>query len=93
MEFRNPAFIDGAAGMYQHGRRESAAIVSGPTGCSGRRGEAIARLVSAAPAAGKRSLALAQRQRVANVFDHLKRLRADTTLDMPLRQAIELGRD
>ncbi len=58
-----------------------------------RRGEAIARLVSAAPAVAKRSQALAQRQRVAKVFDDLKRLRTGTTLDMPLRQAIELGRD
>jgi prevent-host-death family protein len=58
-----------------------------------RRGEAIARLVSAAPAVAKRSQALAQRQRVAKAFDDLKRLRTGTTLDMPLRQAIELGRD
>jgi prevent-host-death family protein len=58
-----------------------------------RRGEAIARLVSAAPAAAKRSQALVQRQRVAKVFDDLKRLRAGTTLDIPLRQAIALGRD
>jgi prevent-host-death family protein len=58
-----------------------------------RRGEAIARLVSAAPAAAKRSQALAQRQLVANVFDDLKQLRTGTTLDMPLRQAVELGRD
>jgi prevent-host-death family protein len=58
-----------------------------------RRGEAIARLVSAAPAAAMRSQALAQRQLVAKVFDDLKQLRTGTTLDMPLRQAIELGRD
>jgi len=58
-----------------------------------RRGEAIARLVSAAPAVAKRSQAQAQRQRVASAFDDLKRLRIGTTLDMPLRQAIELGRD
>ena len=58
-----------------------------------RRGEAIARLVSAEPATAKRSLAQAQRQRVAGVFDDLKRLRTGVTLDMPLRQAIELGRD
>jgi len=59
-----------------------------------RRGEAIARLVSAAaPAVAKRSQALAQRQRVASVFDDLERLRAGTTLGMPLRQAIEHGRD
>jgi prevent-host-death family protein len=58
-----------------------------------RRGEAIARLVSAAPAVAKRSQAKAQHQRVANVFDDLKRLRAGTTLDLPLRQAIEHGRD
>ena len=58
-----------------------------------RRGEAVARLVAAAPGATKRSQAQAQRQRVADAFDELKRLRTGTTLDMPLRKAIELGRD
>jgi len=58
-----------------------------------RRGEAVARLVAATPEAAKRSSAQAQRQRVADAFDGLKRLRAGTTLDMPLRQAIDLGRD
>jgi len=58
-----------------------------------RRGQAIARLVCVAPAAAKRSQALAQRQRVVNAFDDLKQLRTGMTLDMPLRQAIELGRD
>ncbi|MCU0922028.1 MAG: type II toxin-antitoxin system prevent-host-death family antitoxin [Burkholderiaceae bacterium] len=58
-----------------------------------RRGEAIARLVAATPVAAKRSPALAQRQRVAKVFDDLKQLRAGTTLGVPLRQAIEHGRD
>lgn len=58
-----------------------------------RRGEAVARLVAAAPAATKRSQAQAQRQRTAEAIDALNQLRAGTTLDMPLRQAIEPGRD
>lgn len=58
-----------------------------------RRGQAVARLVAAAPATAKRSQAQAQRQRVAEALDELKRLRAGTTLDLPLRQAIEQGRD
>jgi len=33
------------------------------------------------------------RHAVTDVFDDLKRLRAGTTLDLPLRQAIEHGRD
>jgi len=56
-----------------------------------RRGAAVARLVAAAPAAAKRSQT--QGQRVSEALDALKQLRAGTTLDMPLRQAIELGRD
>jgi hypothetical protein len=35
MEFRRPAFINGAASIFQHGRRDSAAIVSGQTGRAG----------------------------------------------------------
>jgi prevent-host-death family protein len=58
-----------------------------------RRGQAIARLVAATPGAAKRSQAQARRQRVADAFDGLKRLRASTTLDMSRRQAIDLGRD
>jgi prevent-host-death family protein len=58
-----------------------------------RRGQAVARLVAAAPHAAKRSQALAQRQRVAAAFDELGRLRSGTTLGLPLRQAIGQGRD
>jgi len=58
-----------------------------------RRGEAIARLVAVAPATTKRSQAQTQRQRVTEALGALKRLRAGTTLGMPLQQAIELGRD
>jgi prevent-host-death family protein len=58
-----------------------------------RRGQAIARLVAAAPATARRSHAQAQRLRVSATLDELKRLRDGTTLDAPLRQAIELGRD
>ena len=58
-----------------------------------RRGQAIARLVAAAPATARRSPAQLQRQRVAEAIDALGRLRAGTTLQLPLRQAIELGRD
>jgi prevent-host-death family protein len=58
-----------------------------------RRGEAVARLVAATPAAAKRAQAQGHKQRVVEALDALKRLRAGTTLDMPLRQAIELGRD
>jgi len=58
-----------------------------------RRGVAVARLVTAAPAAARRSQSSAQRQRVAEVFDELARLRAGTTLDVPLQQAIGQGRD
>lgn len=59
-----------------------------------RRGQPIARLVAAAPATtAKRSQAQVQRQRAAEALDALGRLRAGTTLDLPLRQVIELGRD
>ncbi len=58
-----------------------------------RRGEAIARLVAAEPAGAKRSKAQMQTRRVAEVFAELGRLRAGTTLGLPLRQAIDTGRD
>lgn len=58
-----------------------------------RRGHAIARLVAATPVQAKRSRALAQRLVVAGAFDGLKLLRAGTVLGIPLRQAIDLGRD
>jgi prevent-host-death family protein len=58
-----------------------------------RRGIAVARLVGAAPAAARRSQANTQRQRVAHAFDELSQLRRGVNLDVPLRQAIESGRD
>jgi prevent-host-death family protein len=58
-----------------------------------RRGVAVARLVGAAPAAARRSQASTQRQRVAKAFDELAQLRQGVRLDLPLRQAIESGRD
>ena len=58
-----------------------------------RRGVAVARLVSAAPAAALRSRSNAQRQRVTDALDALANLRAGVTLDLPLRDAIEQGRD
>ena len=54
-----------------------------------RRGVAVARLVAAEPARRAQS----QRQRVAAVFDALKRARKGVTLDIPVRQAIDEGRD
>ena len=58
-----------------------------------RRGVAVARLVGAAPAAARRALGNAQRERVNQAFAELAQLRNGTVLDIPLRQAIELGRD
>jgi hypothetical protein len=49
--------------------------------------------VSAAPVASRRSQSNAQRQRVAEAFEKLSKLRRGVSLDMPLRQAIEHGRD
>jgi len=58
-----------------------------------RRGVAVARLVSVAPVASRRSQSNAQRQRVAEAFEELSKLRRGVSLDIPLRQAIEHGRD
>lgn len=58
-----------------------------------RRGVAVARLVSVAPVASRRSKSNAQRQRVAEAFEELSKLRRGVSLDVPLRQAIEQGRD
>ena len=58
-----------------------------------RRGVPVARLVGATPPAARRSQSNAQRQRVAEAFDELARLRAGSALDVPLREAIEQGRD
>ncbi len=57
-----------------------------------RHGVAVARLVSAtAPA--RRGAAASQRHRVQAVFQALAEARSDLSLDIPLRQAIEAGRD
>jgi prevent-host-death family protein len=58
-----------------------------------RRGVPVALLVSATPAAARRSLASTQRQKVVDTFAALGTLRAATSLDLPLREAIEQGRD
>ena len=62
-----------------------------------RRGVAVARLVGVQPAATQRSQANAQRRRVAQevaqVMADLANLRRGVTLDIPLREAIEQGRD
>ena len=58
-----------------------------------RRGIPVAHLVAATPPAKRRSAASAQRQRVAQAFEDLALLRAGTSLDIPLREAIEQGRD
>lgn len=56
-----------------------------------RRGAPVARLV-AAEAAPQRSLA-SQRQRVGLAFRRLAELRSGVRLDIPLREAINSGRD
>lgn len=58
-----------------------------------RRGVAVARLVSAAPAAARRSQTSSQRQKVTDAFSALAELRSGVALDTPLREAIEWGRD
>lgn len=58
-----------------------------------RRGVAVARLVGAAPVATRRSRSNAQRQQVTEALAALSDLRRGLSLDVPLREAIELGRD
>jgi prevent-host-death family protein len=58
-----------------------------------RRGVAVARLVSAAPEATRLKQASTQSQKVADTFAALNALRVGTSLDLPLRDAIEQGRD
>jgi prevent-host-death family protein len=58
-----------------------------------RRGVAVARLVGVTPATKGRSQSNLQRQLLAEVFDELSKLRRGVSLDIPLRQAIDLGRD
>lgn len=56
-----------------------------------RHGVPMARLVP--PSAPGRRRTSSQRQRVDAVFEALARLRQGVSLDIPLRQAIETGRD
>lgn len=58
-----------------------------------RRGVAVARLVGAAPAAARRAQGNAQRERVNQAFAELAQLRSGTVLDIPLKVAIDAGRD
>ena len=58
-----------------------------------RRGVAVARLVGAAPAAARRAQGNAQRERVTQAFAELSQLRSGTVLDIPLKEAIDKGRD
>jgi len=58
-----------------------------------RRGVAVARLVGAAPVATRRSRSNAQRQQVAAALEALSDMRRGLSLDLPLREAIESGRD
>jgi prevent-host-death family protein len=56
-----------------------------------RRGVPVARLVPAA--AARKSVAVSQKQKVHAVFAELKKARKGVTLDLPVRRAIEDGRD
>ena len=58
-----------------------------------RRGVPVSRLVGAAPPAARRAQGNAQRERVDQAFAELAQLRSGTVLDIPLKQAIERGRD
>jgi len=58
-----------------------------------RRGVAVARLVGAAPVATRRSRSNTQRQQVAAALEALSDMRRGLSLDLPLREAIESGRD
>jgi prevent-host-death family protein len=58
-----------------------------------RRGVAVARLVSAAPEATWAPQANTQGQAVADTFAALNALRAGISLDLPLREVMEQGRD
>ena len=56
-----------------------------------RRGVPVARLVGPGPA--RRGGSASHRQRVAAAFENLARMRHGVSLDVPLREAIEQGRD
>ena len=55
-----------------------------------RRGQAVARLVGVGPS---RRSAQSQRQRVGQIVSALKERRQHIRLDIPVRQAIDQGRD
>ncbi|MDO9095750.1 MAG: type II toxin-antitoxin system prevent-host-death family antitoxin [Rubrivivax sp.] len=58
-----------------------------------RRGVSLARLVAAAPATARRAKGHAQRERVNQVFAAMAQLRSGTVLDVPMKDAIDQGRD
>ena len=58
-----------------------------------RHGVPAARLVAAAAGASAKASGADQREAVETVFNALASLRRGVTLDLPLREAIEQGRD
>ena len=58
-----------------------------------RGGTAVARLVAAEPAPAAQRQTPSQRRRVTSALKHLAELRRGVTLDAPLREAIDAGRD
>ena len=58
-----------------------------------RRGTAVARLVAAEQVPAAQRQVPSQRQRVTSALKHLAELRRGVTLDVPLREAIDAGRD
>jgi prevent-host-death family protein len=58
-----------------------------------RHGAPVARLIGAETAPSDRSVAAARRQQVTHALRELTALRKGITLDLPLRDVIEQGRD
>lgn len=58
-----------------------------------RHGKAMARLLAAEPAGALAAGTGGQSSAVEQVFEELARLRAGVRLDIPIREAIESGRD
>ena len=58
-----------------------------------RHGTPVALLIAAEAAPSERAFAAARRQQVADALRALAALRKGVTLDLPLREAIEQGRD
>lgn len=67
------------------------AVQSGERVLITRRGVAVAQLV--APPSPERRSARERRQLIAQAFAELKRARETVSLDIPLRDAIDAGRD